>query len=201
MAATRESVIQTVVKKIRHSDFQTLASAATQTVDILVPSSADTTYIWVQNVVAFVSEAWAATAPSLAVGTVTGTVTDFMAGLSGSTAGVGKVSDGPSFKTASITVTTTGANTGTAGAGLSLIGNTTTVNQATNLMNDFRALQEDLDSLEASLADTRVATGSFSGFTAGNGVIATLTLGAGTWASKTAGEYIIVVEYVNFSAL
>ncbi|MHA2380784.1 MAG: hypothetical protein ACXADS_16050 [Candidatus Thorarchaeota archaeon] len=41
-------------------------------------------------------------------------------------------------------VTTVGANTGTAGAGLSLIGDTSTVNQAANIMNDFVALQEDI---------------------------------------------------------
>lgn len=43
--------------------------------------------------------------------------------------------------------TTVGANTGTAGAGLSLIGDTTAVNQASNIMNDFVALQEDIDAL------------------------------------------------------
>lgn len=42
------------------------------------------------------------------------------------------------------TVTTVGANTGTSGAGLSLIGDTTAVNQAANLMNDLVALQEDI---------------------------------------------------------
>lgn len=41
-------------------------------------------------------------------------------------------------------VTTVGSNTGTAGAGLSLIGDTTSVNQASNLMNDLAALQEDI---------------------------------------------------------
>jgi len=40
--------------------------------------------------------------------------------------------------------TTVGLNTGTSGAGLSLIGNTTTVDQATALMNDLKALQEDI---------------------------------------------------------
>jgi hypothetical protein len=41
-------------------------------------------------------------------------------------------------------VTTVGANTGTAGAGLSLIGDTTSVNQAGALMNDLAALREDI---------------------------------------------------------
>ncbi len=45
-------------------------------------------------------------------------------------------------------MTTVGANTGTAGAGLSLIGNTTSVDQAANIMNDFRALQEDVTALQ-----------------------------------------------------
>lgn len=41
-------------------------------------------------------------------------------------------------------VTTVGTNTGTGGAGLSLIGDTTSVNQATNIMNDFAALRDDM---------------------------------------------------------
>lgn len=41
-------------------------------------------------------------------------------------------------------VTTEGSNTGIAGAGLSLIGNTTSVDQAANLMNDLAALREDI---------------------------------------------------------
>ena len=42
------------------------------------------------------------------------------------------------------TVTTVGGNTGTAGAGLTLLGDTTTVDQASNIMNDLVALQEDI---------------------------------------------------------
>lgn len=45
-------------------------------------------------------------------------------------------------------VTTVGSNTGTAGAGLSLIGDTTSVNQAGNLMNDLVALQEDIAAVQ-----------------------------------------------------
>jgi hypothetical protein len=41
-------------------------------------------------------------------------------------------------------VTTVGTNTGTPGAGLSLIGDTTTVDQSGALMNDLAALREDL---------------------------------------------------------
>jgi len=42
------------------------------------------------------------------------------------------------------TTTTVGANTGTAGAGLSLIGDTSSVDQSSALMNDLLALQEDI---------------------------------------------------------
>jgi len=45
-------------------------------------------------------------------------------------------------------VTTVGTNTGTAGVGLSLIGDTTSVNQAATLMNNFVALQEDILALQ-----------------------------------------------------
>lgn len=41
-------------------------------------------------------------------------------------------------------VTTIGSNTGTPAAGLSLIGDTTSVNQAAALMNDLAALREDI---------------------------------------------------------
>jgi len=54
-------------------------------------------------------------------------------------------------------MTTTGANTGTSGAGLSLIGDTTTVNQAANLMNDLKALQEDIGALDILLTEIRTA--------------------------------------------
>lgn len=48
-------------------------------------------------------------------------------------------------------VTTVGANTGTAGAGLSLIGDTSTVDQSGALMNDLVALQEDVTELRTQL--------------------------------------------------
>lgn len=63
-------------------------------------------------------------------------------------------------------MTTVGANTGTAGAGLSLIGNTTLVDQSTNIMNDFVALQEDiaaLDTLVTAMRTALVNTGIIKG--------------------------------------
>lgn len=63
-------------------------------------------------------------------------------------------------------MTTTGANTGTAGAGLSLIGDTTMVNQATNIMNDLKALLEDITALDTIVTEIRtalVATGLMKG--------------------------------------
>jgi hypothetical protein len=56
-----------------------------------------------------------------------------------------------------ITPTTVGANTGTSGAGLSLIGDTTAVNQASNIMNDFVAVQEDIDGLNTLVESIRTA--------------------------------------------
>ena len=64
------------------------------------------------------------------------------------------------------TMTTTGTNTGTAAAGLSLIGNTTTVDQAANLMNDLVALKEDVNALDVLLTEIRttlVANGIMKG--------------------------------------
>lgn len=63
-------------------------------------------------------------------------------------------------------VTTVGANTGTAGAGLSLIGDTATVNQAAAIMNDFAALQEDISALQVLVNQLRsdlVALGLIKG--------------------------------------
>lgn len=54
-------------------------------------------------------------------------------------------------------VTTVGSNTGTSGSGLSLIGDTTTVNQASNIMNDLLALQEDITAIEALVSAIRSA--------------------------------------------
>ena len=54
-------------------------------------------------------------------------------------------------------MTSVGANTGTAGAGLTLIGDTSTVNQASNIMDDFVALQEDIAALDVLLTEVRTA--------------------------------------------
>jgi len=48
-------------------------------------------------------------------------------------------------------VTGVGANTGTAGTGLSAIGDTTLADQSAVIMNDLRALQEDVAALQASV--------------------------------------------------
>jgi hypothetical protein len=50
-------------------------------------------------------------------------------------------------------VTTVGANTGTAGAGLSLIGDTSSSDQSAAIMNDFVALQEDILDIRTQLND------------------------------------------------
>lgn len=55
------------------------------------------------------------------------------------------------------TMTTVGSNTGTAAAGLSLIGDTTSVDQAANLMNDLVALQEDIAALDVLVTAMRTA--------------------------------------------
>lgn len=55
------------------------------------------------------------------------------------------------------TATTVGANTGTAAAGLSLIGDTTMANQAAAIMNDFVALQEDIAALFTLVTAMRTA--------------------------------------------
>lgn len=49
------------------------------------------------------------------------------------------------------TLTTVGSNTGTGGAGLTLIGDTTAVDQASNLMNDLVALREDLAAIKTTV--------------------------------------------------
>ena len=49
------------------------------------------------------------------------------------------------------TATTVGNNTGTAGAGLSLIGDTTSVDQAAALMADLAALREDIAGLTTTV--------------------------------------------------
>lgn len=54
-------------------------------------------------------------------------------------------------------MTTIGSNTGTAGSGLSLIGATNTVDQSGAIMNDFAALREDIEALEALLSSIRSA--------------------------------------------
>jgi hypothetical protein len=63
-------------------------------------------------------------------------------------------------------VTTIGANTGTPAAGLSLIGDTTAVNQATNIMNDLASNQEDVAALRTTVNSILTALRS-------HGIIAT----------------------------
>ena len=54
-------------------------------------------------------------------------------------------------------MTTIGDNTGTSDVGLSLIGDTSAVNQAAAIMNDFAALKEDINALDVLLSSIRVA--------------------------------------------
>lgn len=54
-------------------------------------------------------------------------------------------------------MTTVSDNTGTAAAGLTLIGATDSTNQASNIMNDFVALQEDIAALDVLLTEVRTA--------------------------------------------
>jgi len=49
------------------------------------------------------------------------------------------------------TVTTVGTNSGTSAAGLSLVGPTDTVDQATVIMRDFKSLQEDIVALKTTV--------------------------------------------------
>lgn len=55
------------------------------------------------------------------------------------------------------TMTIVADNTGTAAAGLGLIGATDTTNQADNIMDDFVALQEDIAALDVLLTEIRTA--------------------------------------------
>jgi hypothetical protein len=64
-------------------------------------------------------------------------------------------------------MTTVGANTGTAGAGLSLIGNTSTGDQSGAVMNDLAALREDnvanntlLEAIRTALVDAKIIKGA-----------------------------------------
>lgn len=52
-------------------------------------------------------------------------------------------------------MTTVNNNTGTAGAGLSLISATDTTDQSSNIMNDLVALQEDIVALDVLLTEVR----------------------------------------------
>lgn len=54
-------------------------------------------------------------------------------------------------------ITVVGGNSGTSGAGLTLIGDTSSVDQASNLMNDLLALQEDITALDTLLTEVRTA--------------------------------------------
>ncbi len=54
-------------------------------------------------------------------------------------------------------MTTVGANTGTAGAGLTSITNTDTTDQSANIMDDLLALQEDIAAQDVLLTEIRTA--------------------------------------------
>lgn len=101
-----------------------------------------------------------------------GSVNTFKIGKSGDKVAFGGVQAAVALPAASASqaavgaVTTVGSNTGTAGAGLSLIGDTTMVNQAANLMNDLVALQEDISAVQVLVNQLRsdlVALGILKG--------------------------------------
>ena len=63
-------------------------------------------------------------------------------------------------------MTVIGDNTGTSAVGLSLIGDTSSVNQAAAIMNDFAALKEDINALDvllSSIRDALIAHGLIKG--------------------------------------
>lgn len=53
--------------------------------------------------------------------------------------------------TDALTPTTVGANTATSAAGLSLIGDTSTVDQSVNIMTDLLSIQEDVANLQTTV--------------------------------------------------
>ena len=48
-------------------------------------------------------------------------------------------------------ITTVGANTATSAVGLSLIGDTSAIDQSANIMTDFRSIQEDVSNLQITM--------------------------------------------------
>jgi hypothetical protein len=146
-----------------------------------------------------VTEAWTSTAPAIQIGD-NSDQDGFNTTTSGASLGTKKADAGAYLKTSAYTHTAVGSNTGTSNPYLSAIGNTSSVDQSAALMNDLLALQEDIEGLESLLSDTSIF-GHLADYTSGNGVKATVTLGSGNFSDKTAGEFLVVIEYIDLSAL
>lgn len=197
-SGTSGNLYKTTVREITHNHFATTTGSANQTFKIL-ENAATTLTVVVRSVIVWCAESWSPDTLTITVGQTGGNADRYTLDPGGSTQGSYAINSGAFFALSGIgiTQTTVGANTGTSGAGLSLIGNTTSVDQAANLMNDLVALQEDITALEAAVSASTSGIGIPEELTAGAGIQATLTTDGTNWSDLTAGEYHIIIEYLD----
>ena len=194
-SGANSSAVKTVIRKIRALDYQTEANQDDITVPILVDNAAAHD-ILLLRVTAGSTEAWLPSDSSIKVGNDSDD--DAYVTAVDMDSSNWSCNNGTATSTSGVTVTTAGANTGTAGAGLSLIGDTSTTDQSGAIMNDFRALQEDVTAIVAQDLQYKPLRVSF---TAGDGVKATLVNGGANWSTDTTGIAYVIVEYIDLEDL
>ena len=193
------SIIQTLIKRVSFNDFLTEANTTAQSVPIL-RGRGGTDLFWIMGTTIVVTESWA---PSVGIELgIEGGDTDIYQDIPAGNAVAGNYSDpGIGIAAPQITVTTVGSNTGTSGAGLSLIGDTSTTDQSGSLMNDLVALQEDVSTIASDVAggDGQASYLPFmAGYSDTGGMGLTLTTGT-AWSIATSGEAFVLVNYINVS--
>lgn len=197
--------MKTQVVKLDHRDFLTVAASTTQTVNILKDSTAATHTILVFDATIYGAENWVGGTVTIAMGTTTDTD-----GFNTAFALAGKVvseSSGALLRwDNSLTMPGQGTNTGTATSELSLIGDTSTTNQASAIMTDFETLRQTIVSIGNKLDGTAThKAASLMPYeqnigTGGAPIVATLTNTA-NWSAMTAGRAYAILTYMDFAEL
>lgn len=193
-------LLKTQLVKIRHDDYASDTSTTSQTVTVLQDPTRATHNILIYGAHLYIAQAWAS-----------GTITHTM-GAAGDPDGLitaavnstGQVANHNGLLarwTNTITTPTAGGNTGTGTSALSLIGNTSTIDQSAALMTDLMSLRDTIDAIESKLDGATHSAASFMPYatnigTSGNAV--NVTVGTNTaWSALTAGTTYAVLIYLD----
>lgn len=198
--ASGGGLLQTQVVKITHDDFATDTSTTSQTVTVLQDPTRATHNILIYGAHLYVAETWASGTITHTMGAA-GDPDGLITAVVNSAGQIGNHNGLLARWTNTITTPTAGGNTGTGTSSLSLIGNTSTIDQSAALMTDLMSLRDTIDAIESKLDGATHAAATFMPYgtnigTSGNAV--NVTIGTDTaWSALTAGKTYAILLYLD----